>query len=203
MPTVVIGNNTGDDYSGTEDCYIWVNHPDSVYSGGTIQYIHGSDERCSVLTKFTGLSGVTAPVTVSAANIYLYSLGQNKDAAVRRVLRNWVDGQATYNIYSTGNSWTTAGCLGDGSDRVATASATFTFSGTGYLDTGNISTDVQGIINGTYSNYGWLFEITETGANWEGMRHSDSSDGQRPYLTVTYTESGGTGNSYYYQQQQM
>jgi hypothetical protein len=63
------------------------------------------------LIRFPALPlGVTA---VANGKLYLYSsselLGVARDVNVYRCIRNWVENQATWNVYSTGNNWGTSG----------------------------------------------------------------------------------------------
>lgn len=203
MPTVVIGNNTGDDYSGTEDCHIYVNGADTNYGENVWLYLYPSSERVNVLLKFSGIDSLVDGITVSAASLYLYNNSLSNPSAFRRCLRNWTESGATYNTYDGTNAWTSVGAMSNGNDRVATASLTYQFPGTeGYISPGDLASDVNGMASGTYGNYGWVIEATG-GESWMTFASKNNSDGYRPYLSVTYTESGGSGNSYYYQQQQM
>jgi hypothetical protein len=213
MPTVVIGNNTGDDYSGTEDTMLRSAFPDDNY-GSNIDFNvqrYASGNHVTSLVRFTGLSSISSRVSVSSASLYIFKNGGNSNnntITARALLRNWSESVATWNVYSTGNSWATAGGLSDGTDRSSNVSATIISGDTGEYKTfssAQLAADVEGCINGDASNYGWHFERTD-GSNdstYSEFSSSNNDDGQRPYLSVTYTESGGTGNSYYYQQQQM
>jgi hypothetical protein len=212
MPTVVIGDNTGDDYSGTEDVQIKSAAPNSNYSSGWTTFEiskYGSGDHAHVLLSFSGLSNITGNITVSAASINIYREGGSsgtRHVVARRVLRNWVESQVTWNIYSTGNNWTTGGCQSDGNDRVAASSGAATVSGNGYITItdSQFYDDIEYIISGSYNNYGWICERSDDGEDgqYDIYWSAEGTDGNRPYLSVTY-EEGGTGNSYYYQQQQM
>ena len=211
MPTVVIGNNTGDDYSGTEDGRLIQATPNT--NSGTVDVFDMikavSDQYTHSLIRFSGLSNISAVATVSSAVLSLYHFNGTsvQTFSLRRLLRNWVEAQATWNIYSTDNNWSTAGATSDGNDRSSGVSATLTNSSSvgRYRDSGDLSADVKSFINGDLTNNGWHGERTD-GAD-DGFvvrfRSSNTGDGYRPYLTVTYTESSGTGNTYYYQQMQM
>lgn len=203
MTVVVIGDNTGDDYSGTEDANIRNDNPTTNYgsaTAGEVTKYDASTHRHWCL-KFSGLSNVTGPVTANSATVDLYLVsggGGTPTHGLRMILVNWVEAEVTYNIHSTGNNWTTAGGLSDGNDRSATVSGSAasinttagykTHSGSG------LGTDCAGFVNGTYNNYGWHVERTD-GANdsvWRQFRHSEGTDGQRPYLTFDYTEGSGS-----------
>lgn len=202
MLTVVIGNNTGDDYSGTSNNHLRSAAP--TYNYGGYAYGYTVNDRNNLI-KFTGLSNITGPVTVSAASIsqYRYAAGSAQTTSIYRCLRDWIQGtqsgsdrtndtpdSSCWNEYAAGNAWATAGGTGAG-DRVSSADSTITSESSGYSESGDISTVVEGWINGTYDNYG----VHESAAGssvsvrWE---FATGADGQRPYLTVTYTESGGS-----------
>ena len=204
MPTVVIGNNTGDDYSGTEDTVLYSDAPNSTYGTQTgLECKYTTLDRYNTLLKFSGLSNITGPVTVSAASIYLYGSNplSNRTLYARRLLRNWSEDNATYNVYNTGSSWSTAGALSDGNDRVASATGSLTVGTTANYDSFDCAADVEDTINGDINNYGYII-TRDTKDTLYSTSHtsSEGTDGQRPYLSVTYTESG---NTYYYQQMQM
>ena len=138
--------------------------------------------------------------TVSAVSIALLqnSGSPGNTVSVYRLLRNWVVGQATWNIYSTGNSWSTAGGAYNDADRSSTLSVSLaTDNGTGtwqtWLTTAQLVTDVQNFIDGTYSNYGWVFTCNDVGDFHEHTFASseDTTAAERPKITITYTPSAG------------
>ena len=207
MPTEVVGDNTGDDYSGTIDVRMSADAATTNYDNTYIEVAKWnppSDQLDSVIA-FTGLSSISASSTVSAATFALYRTEGNTPAQsldMHRCLRNWVENQATWNNYSTGNAWTTAGGRSDGNDRSATVSATLsTGTANGYqtISSAGLAADVEDFIDGTYSNYGWQMERNDGEGNSLYARFTDSegTDGQRPYLSVTYAAAGGgaTGKS--------
>jgi hypothetical protein len=73
---------------------------------------------------FTFDTSTLAGKTIYQAELSLYRTSDNANAmtigmmlTARRILRAYVPAEVTYNIYSTGNNWTTAGAKGDGTDR--------------------------------------------------------------------------------------
>lgn len=157
------------------------------------------------LVKFD-LSSVTGPVTVTSVTVGIYlntDGGGTHNVDMRRVLRNWVENQATWNIYATASSWTTAGALSDGNDRVGTASGQIASIGatiqyyTVSQTSGGLVDDVQGWINGTFSNYGWHLSRNGAGNDntYKTFTSDDGTNGQRPYLTVVYTPGLGGGTA--------
>lgn len=200
MPTVTIGDQTGADFAGAEDCRIDFYQPNTSNNSGELEIVqNGAAYPAKAPIKFSGLSNITGPVTVSSATLYLYLIQQGTfDTAtitLRRLLRNWVDSQATWNIFSTGNSWGTAGALGDGTDRVATASAQNTsVEGVGQyfaFTSAQLATDVQNIINGVNANYGWLLEMSSDTNFKKFASDSYGTAANRPYLSVTYEAASG------------
>lgn len=207
MPTVIISNNTTGlypgDYSGVSDTEIKQTTPTTNYSGNTHYEVtkYGAGDYAHALIAFSGLSNIPASATITSVTLGLYlvntSAGADHNFTLRRVLRNWVLAEATWNIWSTGNSWTTAGALSDGNDRIATSSGTF---GPVNITTGehksttwtsgDVVNDVQGWVAGSLPNYGWLIERSGVGEDSTFRDFNDSAtatDGTRPYLSVTYT----------------
>lgn len=208
MPTVIISNNTGADFSGTDDARIfeWSIQAGTNYGSDTTAEVHaldpGAPENSSLLVKFPGLSNIVGPVTVTAATLELYMsdnfFGVEGNIDLRRVLRNWVEAEASGNNYSTGNAWTTLGAKSLGNDVASSATQTgvFVSSTDGQwisFSNANLIADVQGFINGTFSNYGWALFADTADPPTATFITSEGTDSFRPRLTVTYTASGGGG----------
>ncbi len=191
MPTVTLGDRSGTDYAGTEDAMLYSGDANANFSAEAASGVNGP-----VLVRFTGLTSISGPVTVSDAYFTLYrvagGLGPNT-GNIYRVLRAWVETQASWNNYITGNGWTTAGCASADNDRASAVSAELSQSGfeTGDFSSTNNTTliaNVEGIINGTLSNNGWILPL------FEGVSYglpANTTAAFRPLLTVTYTSSGG------------
>jgi len=77
MPTIVIGNNTGDDYSGTDDTSIYGAHADTNYGENSTLYF-SADDPCFCLLNFSGLSSISSgAISVSAASFFIYHSNAN------------------------------------------------------------------------------------------------------------------------------
>lgn len=201
MTIVVIGDNTGDDFAGTEDTEIYSETPGTNYINDTTWETTNwsSTQVRRTLLKFSGLSNIPSGAAVNSATVSIYKnvdFGATFDVAWNRVLRDWVESEATWNSYSSGNGWQTAGATG-ANDIAGTASASLSVgTATGqYFDfTGaQLDQDVDDFINGVSSNYGWLGQRSDgkfgqTAKIWVA---SKGTDGQRPKLTVDYTAGGG------------
>lgn len=198
MPTIVISDNTTADFNGSEDTQIRESDPTGNYSSETRieaqRYSAGAYR--STLIKFSGLSNIPAGSTINSATLSIYIVESSaSDASYQigayRLLRNWVEAEATWNSYSTGNDWATPGATGSG-DCSASAGGTVVVgtSATTYQDITGLAADVQAMIDG--ANYGWLLRKDGGGTNDLSYRSFSSeldSNGQRPKLTVDYTAS--------------
>ena len=107
-----------------------------------------------------------------------------------RLLVTWDVATSTWVNASTGVPWATAGAQSDGVDRVATPTGSVslldTILGATSID---VTSDVQGFVNGSLTNNGWLLERNVAGAFVTGFTYfasSEGTDGTRPFLSVTY-----------------
>jgi len=204
MVAVVISDNSiGSDYPGTEDNALREGSP--TQNRGTNAVINvnkiASGNHWHTLLSFSGLSNFS-PGTVTSAIISLYlssASGSTSQAiTIRRIIVTWGELTSNYNTTDGSTGWGTPGCLGDGSDRIGTASDTITgvtnTTGTYYAsnDSAQIQADVEDFADGTLSNYGWHFERTDAANDGEtrDFVSSDGADGNRPKLAITYTTGG-------------
>jgi len=111
---------------------------------------------------------------------------------MHRCLRAVVGAQATWNIWSTGNNWGTAGCSNSSNDY------------DGAVELGNMSvpaaptlnvpmsmtvlaTEFQKLFDGTYTNNGIvLFMDTQIDDLTQYASQDNTTPAYRPYFTVTY-----------------
>lgn len=197
MPTVTITENTTGTYTGCVDTQLTIDAPTTNFSTlNELRTTAGTDE--TPLFKFTGLSNIPATATVTAVTVRLYevNLQSSTNTIFYRMLRNWVATEATLNVWSSGNNWSTAGGLGSGTDRASSASATLSkTANNGYKEFSDsgLVTDVQNWVSGANANYGW--QIRDS-ANYTFFSSSEGTNGQRPELVVTYTEAGGGSYPY-------
>jgi len=139
-----------------------------------------------------------------------------------RLLRDWVETQATWNIYASGASWQIAGASGTNDiydTEIGYISGSSLHPSAGQENLISLSaTEFQKIYDGTYSNYGFLLKSTlESNAAKIFFRTREySGTSYRPKLTIVsheydpvpfepydqYTQSllhfDGTNNSYYF-----
>ena len=164
----------------------------------------GGNQARRSLFKFD-VTSIPSGGIVSAVTLSLLEIDAADGASVsswplnmHRFLRDWVEAEATWNIYSTGNDWGTAGGS-NATDRSDTVSATVTLDGSAAVDfidwaDAQLITDVQNFVDGGQANYGWFFQApaaeTKGGSRvYNAFRSSDtpSPASHRPKLAITYT----------------
>lgn len=114
-----------------------------------------------------------------------------------RCKRAWVETQATWNVYSTGNSWQTAGAAGS-NDRETTNALALTVSATATGEqqwTTGANPALIDAMFGTlpsFANNGFVL-IADTESNdaflWNTSRYG--TPGQRPKAVINYVYGGG------------
>ena len=214
LPTEQIaGANTGNDISATiEDAYI---------NGGAATTNYGSNTQIGIdnspvintLIRFD-LSNVTNGVRVLGGGMYWQkddTQTTNMTMGFHRLLRAWVEAQVTHNIYSTGNSWATAGGFGandiedDNGEgdpgRVVTRSASFVVQSSRVangewfrLSFGKFIEWAQDAIDGSGpggdANDFDIFMRWNAGSTAQYCASSEAADGDRPELYLFYDTSG-------------
>lgn len=197
MPTVTIGSNTGN--SGeSDDTKLWELNPTTNYVSDTTFSVHkfGSGDHVNGLIWFD-VSVLPAGATVTAVSLFIKvnDGGSTNVISAYRALRSIVLGEATWNIWSTGNSWASGGGEGSGTDRAASESGNGSMSGLSVGDLieisgGGMVADVQDWLDGAATNNGWHLERSDgtNDGSFQGFKSSQAADGDKPYLEVTYTD---------------
>jgi len=151
------------------------------------------------LIKFD-LSGIPSNATIESAVLSIRATTDKSSNArtfsVYRVLRVWVDSQATWNVYSTGNNWGTAGCANTTTDREASNIGTRNFTATETLnqfkDFTLTAAKIEEMINGTLTNNGFLIQsATESDDCYYFNSTEDGTEENNPKLVITYTVPSG------------
>src|SRR3989344_3934555 len=181
-------------YTGTTDTFINAFIPPTNEGGNTTPYSssYGSNK---ILVHFD-ISLIPFGATISSATLSLYissntGNGGRNTVNLYRLNRDWIETQATWNAYATGNSWTTAG-IGSGADMstVVDSVPTVGYSPANIWANFDVISLVQGWVNGTNQNYG----VTVFPSGGPSVNVYSSEYGidtmLRPKLTITYT--GGT-----------
>lgn len=124
--------------------------------------------------------------------------------AIYKCLRNaagpddWVTDEATYNIYSTGNSWQVAGCKGAEDQSIPFATFQLADDSVNYW----LPIDVKSIVEDAHDNENQIFNVVMEGyqvlsgesdylyMKFKSYKCSGAWLAGRPYLRITYTPAG-------------
>jgi hypothetical protein len=166
-------------------------------SGGVVSWAVGDREH--TLIRFNDLSGIGAG-TVTNAEVGFYVINtdsSSKDIEIRALTQAWDYFNTTWDEYSSGITWDTAGALGVGDRGSVLATATATGS-TGYwvqFSGPAVDTWVQNCIAGT-DVYETLYVgyVNDTAYSniYEEFEYSLGTNGFRPYLSFDWA-AGGAG----------
>lgn len=109
---------------------------------------------------------------------------------------NWVESEVTWNVYSTGNNWTTAG--GDYSATIIDAIANGTIQGISNDNPVAFTIQGSGATNPLSLNWTDTVDLFMVWQNYNGVTNADNfffyskeetTSSFRPYLEITYTAS--------------
>jgi len=165
---------------------------------GDVEAASASAQR--MVIKFTKLSTIFGD-TVDDVILKLFEIGAagagNHTVEVRVLLQAWVEAQVTWDEFSSGNSWASAGASTNGTDRRAAVSASNVLDGTAagaYInfDGATLDADIQEILNETLTNNGHLISAegveSQAGAeDYSQWRGSDDGVSERPQLVVVHS----------------
>jgi len=177
------------DYTFSYDTTISSTDPTNNY--GAYSYLTVSNDsaylRSLIMYNFIGYFPANINVKKATLTLYVSTIDSNINISFYKLTKLWVEAQATWNIYSTGNTWSTAG----GDFGSAIASYTINVS----LDDCFISFDLPGslikdwIVN-PGENYGVLIKMTNESAADNSISFTsceNATTGYRPMLTIYYT----------------
>jgi len=169
---------------------------------GNIDGVGGQYARSLIkfdLSAIDDLDTVTsATLTLTLAYAGSSFASNNRAFGVYRVKRAWVENQATWNVYSTGNNWGTGGCENTTTDReadpIGTSATWTTADGVGTSRDTSLSGASKAALD---LGNGWLLQMaTENGDYYLFASSDHGTAAYRPKLVVVYTEAGG-GTTYY------
>lgn len=155
---------------------------------------------CDAGAQFHALIDFTLPSgsgTISAITLNLYKAangGTNTgvNVEVHETTRDWNEAQATWNVYSTGNNWSTAG--GDYSATVVDSLAhTTTNSIWRTWDLGTGATNpISGLTWGSTVRLLLLISPESTTPQQAENYYTKERASNKPYIEITYTTGGGS-----------
>jgi hypothetical protein len=143
-------------------------------------YLNGSSREA--LLSFSLPTGAT--VTAATINLYMTRKGSSSNFTLSfyGILRNYIDTQETYNSWTTGNPWTTAGAGSVGNDISATSKTYSNQVDASGWRSWNVLDLMPELMAGT--TFGILIS-----AGWTYTVDPDGSANE-PYLSLTYTGLG-------------
>ena len=151
--------------------------------------------RGTIFSRVRRLDQIPAGSTITEARIYFNAISGSGTSGTNAyaLLRKWIVGGVTWNDWTLPNSpWTTAGALGNGTDRDATILDTQSVNGNGWWFW-DITDFVQDIVNGVIDNNG-IGLFGEVNSGFRSINGSyNSADGVRPEFHVDYVAPEGSG----------
>ena len=154
---------------------------------------------CRGFFKFD-LSSIQSSAKLDSGILYLHTCtdGSSYDYAtnaptyyVYPVLRNWIENQITWNVYSTGNNWGTAGCSNTTTDRGSTSIATGTATASQAQNSEVQITFNSGIEAYFGSELNIIVMTGESNDMYPFHSSGSSTASYRPKLSIYYRLEGG------------
>lgn len=173
----------------------WHNVPGYTTSYSSV--IPGYWGRTSSLIKFD-LSSIASGSIINSANITFWvregAAVSGKYIYMYPSLRNWSESTATWNVFSTGNNWGTAGSENSTSDYYNTAISSLVGQGSTNIYALNPSILQEMIPGGSITNNGFFMKRSFESTQNDTYKYRSSEyivSTERPKLTVVYTEPAG------------
>lgn len=192
------------EYIASYDTSLQSNAATTNRNGDTPNYVGESNAAASMLRtlmKWVQLSDGTIPANaiIDSAVMSIYFTNDYSSNArtlrVYRPKRAWVSNQATWNIYSTGNSWATAGGFGaDDCEQTGIGSINLTAAEAlnEFKNIALTASKIQEYVSGAWTNNGFLLKMdTETDDMYAFAAIEDGTESHRPKLTITWHLPGG------------
>lgn len=166
----------------TDDSFIFASSPDANY--GTERYVSDIDR---FLLKFD-LSSLQGKYIISAeVAFYVWSQSNwqpEQYLDVYRVTRDWSEASVSWNVASSGVSWTTAG--GDFAEKIGSIAHVEGSWDHVFYPPLDVTASVTDWTACTCENYGFL--VVNDSVTGIGFKASEYNSGQCPYLEVTYSD---------------
>lgn len=183
----------------SKDTYLQANNATIVMGAANALWIGEHNAQTNGihhLLLYFDLSVIPAGSTINSVSLNLTKFASaatnGRIFHVYRVIRAWVENQATWNIAATGTNWGTAGCNNTTTDynNTSLGSRAFTSGEANGLKTWTLNTSViSQIINGALPYEGFLLRaLTEENDAHAFRSREYGSD--IPYLEIDYTPPG-------------
>jgi hypothetical protein len=209
-----VGENTADDY----DPGIWYDAkinsgaPTTNYGGAALALDNSPIINTLFRIPLSGVSNTHRVLATALCAKRSSTSGSNQTFGWYRLLRAWVEGQVTYNVYSTGNSWATAGATGTGDIEANCSDGGTTVKRSSAFETSSVTSNGD-IDNGEWFRWSagkfvdWVQDAIDgnaPGANandfevitrWYSQSYlhdfysTEAADGSKPFLQYWYDTS--------------
>ena len=169
------------------DVNIWQTNPTTNYGSISTLSAKAAAGALTILLEFD-LTTIPSNATITTATLTLYQQGSTTSISndIHRLVRDWVEGQATYNEAETGTNWGTAGAANTTTDYNSSLIDTLTTPGDDLPATATVTATVQNWIDGTNPNYGFRISSSDsTPATWHSREGATKA--LWPHLEVYYT----------------
>lgn len=186
-PEQVLFGDTDTSSTNNKDTYLKEYSPDTNYGSGSDMGIIGDDEarRINAIIHFTLSSGSG---TISDVKLKLYESTQTQSSDTADVHEltqtGWVEDEATWNEYSSGNSWTSAG----GDYNATIIDSTTIGDGNGWKTWVLMGTGATNPLTLDWSDNIHLLLKTRNrlSPNCGAYVNSKEAASNKPYLEITY-----------------
>ena len=155
--------------------------------------------RGSIKFDLTSLDGtesiISTELTITLIQNGNYRASNNRTARLYRLKRAWIESQETWNIWSTGNNWQTAGGFGS-DDCEQTEIGTCNFVTTDLAGDGKIFSITGANKSAIDLGNGWLIKVdTEVDDAYLFASSDHVTEANRPKLVINYTLAGQPMNA--------
>lgn len=187
--------NGEDGYTGAVETYIRQNDSNSNFGDVNLVYVRNDNIHGLIKFDLSNLTGVIQTVTNATLTLYDYSLQSGTNNVVfHRLLKDWVETEATYNIYASGQLWETAGAFGT-TDRGAAFATNEMLVGGGTYDISLSADLVQDWIDHPATNFGIIMDAIDN-VTVAFASSENSTIAWRPMLTIGATINETITNSF-------
>lgn len=186
--------------AATADVFLRSDTPTSNYGGGANLFVGERNDLSGVIYRsllfFDIIGNIPAGSIINSVTLYI-SHTTNQYATntrlmhVYRVVRNWIEAQATWNVAKTGTNWGTAGCANTTSDYVNTSlgSRSFTSSeANGWKSITLTASVFQQILDGSLTYEGLILRMATETDDMQGFASRETTPAA--YLEIDYTPPG-------------
>ena len=185
-PIVVSFKDGVNGYTGTRDAVLRFDTPTTNYGNDLAIALDGSPDEGGLV--YWDVSSIQSGSLVESVDIVVNITNTSSgDYEIYESLRAWVEDEATWNVYASGQSWAVAGA-GGAADRGNTALGAVTGSSTGpatiSLNANGIAV-VQSWIDNPSSNHGFVIQDYINHSNGLGFSSREAPQSERPELVVT------------------